>query len=375
MSFFDDDEPTRVTSGARRPAQPRQPAARPATSGGAPPDAHTARTRQLVAVAGSILLVVILGFAIKGCADSRKERALKDYNRDVATIISASNDEVAKPFFELLSSGDVSESDLAVQIRQLRITAEEGVKRARALDVPDEMTSAHQNVLLTLNLRAGALTKIAAKLDAAQGRGQQAEQATEQIAGQMQAFLASDVVWSQRAVPLIVEALDDAGIGGQTVAESQFLPGYSWLAPQTVADAIGGQAGTSGSGGTVAPGLHGHGIVRTQVGDVALEPAPASTTIPAKAPATIKVTSQNQGENVERDVDVTVRLTAPGTKTVTAKKTVDTTQPGEETAVEILLTQIPPAGTAGELTVRVVPVDGEKKTDNNSQTYSVVFKR
>ena len=150
---------------------------------------------------------------------------------------------------------------------------------------------------------------------------------------------------------MIVEALDDADIGGQTVVESKFLPGYTWLAPQTVADAIGGQAG--GSNGTVAPGLHGHGIIRTQVGDATLEPAPASTTIPAKAPATVKVTFQNQGDNIEQDVEVQVRLTAPGTKTATAKKSVDTTQAGAEATVEIPITTLPPAGTAGELTVRV----------------------
>jgi hypothetical protein len=371
MSFFDDDEPTRVSSGPRRPAEPRRPEARPATAGGGPPDQQTARTRQLVAVGVALVILLVLGLAIKGCRDSRKERALKDYNRDVATIISASNEEVSKPFFELLSSGDVSNSDLAVQVNQLRLNAEEGVKRARDLDVPGEMQDAHQNVMLTLNLRAGGLEKIAQKLDRAQGRGQQAEQATEQIAGQMQAFLASDVIWSQRAAPLIVDALDDAGIGGQTVEKSQFLPGYTWLAPQTVAAAIGGQA--SGANGAVAPGLHGHGIISTKIGNAALEPSPASTTVPAKAPANVTVTFQNQGDNVERDVEVQVRLTAPGTKAVTAKKTVNTTQPGEQSDVTIPLTTVPSAGTAAELTVRVGGVPGEKNLDNNRQTYTVLF--
>lgn len=370
MSFFDDDEPTRVTSGARKPAQPRQP--RPATSGGAPPDPQTARTRRLIAAGAGVLVLVVLVFAVNGCLDSRKERALKDYNRDVATILTSSNQEVSGPLFEQLASKDVSSSDLAVQIRQLRITADENVKRAKALDVPGDMRAAHQNVMLTLNLRAGALRRIASRIDAAQGRGQKAETATSQIAGQMQAFLASDVVWSQRASPLIVEALDDADVGGQTVVESQFLPGYTWLAPQTVADAIGGQA-ASGSGSTPAAGLHGHGIVRTQIGDAALEPSPASTTIPAKPSATVTVTFQNQGDNAERDVEVQVRLTAPGTKTFSSKKSVDATQPGEEASVEIPITTVPPAGTAGELTVRVGAVPGEKNTDNNRQTYTILF--
>ena len=154
MSFFDDDEPTRVASGGRRPAQPRVPDA-PGSTGTGPPDQRTARTRQLIAVGIGIAVLLVLALAIKGCADSRKERALKDYNRDVSTIITASNEEVSQPLFELLSSGDVSDSDLAVQVNQLRLNAEEGVKRAREMDVPDEMTSAHQNVMLALNLRAG----------------------------------------------------------------------------------------------------------------------------------------------------------------------------------------------------------------------------
>lgn len=373
MSFFD-DEPTRVTSGRGGPAAPRRPDARPATAGGQPPDHRTARTRQ--AAAGGILLVVllILALAVKSCSDNRTERGLKDYNRDVTTIVNASSKEVATPFFELLSSGDVSNSDLAVQINQLRLNASEGVRQARALDVPDQMRAAHQNVLLTLDLRAGALTRIAAKLDAAQGRGQQAEEATSEIAGQMQALLASDVIWSQRAAPLIVEALDDAKIGGQTVAKSVFLPGYTWLAPQTVAKAIGGQTGGGdGADGAAAPGLHGHGLVSTQIGSATLQPAPASTTVPAKAPLTVTVTFQNQGENVERDVSVEIRLTAPGSKAVIAKKTVNTTQAGEEAKAEIPLTSIPSAGTAAELTVNVAPVPGEKKTDNNKQTYTVLF--
>ena len=113
----------------------------------------------------------------------------------------------------------------------MRLTAEEDAKRARELSVPGDMTPAQQNLLTVLNLRAQALTRIAEKLTAAQGRGPQAEQATNEIAGQMQMFLASDVLYSQRAAPLIVQALDEAGIKGQTIPESNSLPGYTWLAP------------------------------------------------------------------------------------------------------------------------------------------------
>ena len=108
VSFFDDDdEPTRVSPRPRRPAQPREPA-RPA--GGAPPDRQTARTRQIAALALGILLLIVIVLGINGCVNSRSERKLKDYNRDVTAIAGDSDSQVSKPFFQLLRSGSAAES-------------------------------------------------------------------------------------------------------------------------------------------------------------------------------------------------------------------------------------------------------------------------
>ncbi len=112
------------------------------------------------------------------------------------------------------------------------------------------MRSAQQNLMLVLNLRAQALTRIAEKLGDRPGpRRSQAEAATAEIAGQMQMFLTSDVVYSQRTAPLIKQALDEASITGQTIPASRSLPGYTWLAPETVANAIGGQTVSGSAGG------------------------------------------------------------------------------------------------------------------------------
>ena len=53
----------------------------------------------------------------------------------------------------------------------------------------------------------------------------------------MELLLASDVIYAERVAPLIEQALASAGITGQTVASSAFLPDVSWLVPQTVARA------------------------------------------------------------------------------------------------------------------------------------------
>ena len=333
------------------------------------------RTRQAIALGVGIVLLLIIIVGVKGCLDSASSSALNDYNRNVSAIISDSDNQVAAPFFKLLSGGTAgtAANGLQVQINQVRLAAEEDVKRGNELDVPSEMRGAQQNLMLTLDLRAGALTKIAELLPKAQGTGQGAEAATTEIAGQMQSFLASDVVYSQRTAPLIKQALDSAGITDATIAKSQSLPGYTWLAPSTIAAAIGGQAGAGTTGGAVAPGLHGHAITSTTVAGTLLQPSPAANKVSATAPVAITVKLLNGGENNERNVVVTVTLTAPGAKAVTAKKVVNQTTAGTETDVAIALPSVPASGTAATLTVKVAAVPGETGLDNNEVTYTVLF--
>ena len=372
MSFFDEgDEPTRVT----RPARPRRPAtgSRPATGGGrggGGVDPQTLRVRQAVAAGVGLLLVLLLFFGIRGCVNSRQERALKDYNRDVTAVISDSNDQVSKPFFDLLSGGGKA-SDLQVQVNQLRQGADDDVKRAEGFDVPDEMAEAQDNLLLVLNLRADAIRKIADKIPTAQGRGTPARQANQQIAGQMQAFLASDVVYSQRVAPQIKEALDDAGVEGQTIATSRSLRDLAWLNPDVVQERLGSASG--GQTGEVAPGLHGHGLESVSVGNVTLQPG-VTNRVAAAGGVTFTVAVANQGDNNESDVRVSVSVRGAG-KPITVNKTIPQTTSKQTTRVSIPLGQSPPVGQATTVTVSIGKVPGEQKLDNNRQSYTVLFTR
>ena len=380
MSFFDEgDEPTRVT----RPARPRRPAtgSRPATGGGrggggGGVDPQTLRVRQAVAAGVGLLLVLLLFFGIRGCVNSRQERALKDYNRDVTAVISDSNDQVSKPFFDLLSGGGKA-SDLQVQVNQLRLVADEDARRAEGFKVPGEMKRAQNALTQVLNFRAEALEKIAKELPAAQSRGNgsaaSSERGVRRIAGEMQRFLASDVVYSQRVIPYIKQALDDAEIGGQTIPPSRFLRSLSWLAPQTVANAVGATAGGS-STTKRGPGPHGHQLVSVSAGDVALSPSPATNRVPAGAGLAFNVKFTNGGASDEGPVKVTVRVTG-GPKPITATRTIDQTKAGQPAEVSIPLATTPPVGTPTRVAVTIGKVPGEENTDNNQQTYTVIFTR
>ena len=61
---------------------------------------------------------MLLIFVVRGCRQSAKESALKDYNRDVASIVRDSDTQVGKPFFDLLRNP--SPGDLATQVERLQ---------------------------------------------------------------------------------------------------------------------------------------------------------------------------------------------------------------------------------------------------------------
>ena len=380
MSFFDEgDEPTRVTS---RPARPRRPSGGgggsrpPRGDGGATPDRQTLLVRRGVAFGAGLVLVILLVVGVRGCLDSRAERSLKDYNRDVTAVISDSDREVGRAFFQLLGSGSQRGNEAVVSVQQLRLAADEHVGRARAFDVPGDMGAAHDKLLLVLNLRAGALRKIAERLPAAYGDGQPADQAVKQITGEMQAFLSSDVVYKLRVAPLIKEALDDNGIEGQTISDTRFLPSVAWLSEATVGQRLGaGSGGTTGADGQVTPGLHGHGLASVAVGPTTLQPSPNINRIQAGADGVIfTVRFANQGDNDERSVRVNVRLKGGGAN-IPARRTIPQTKAGSPTEVSIPLGKTPPFGSAVTVDVSIAAVPGEKKTDNNKQSYTILFQR
>jgi hypothetical protein len=340
------------------------------------------RVRRAVALGVGVLVVIFLILAINSCLDSRQQRALKDYNRDVTAVITDSDEQVSQPFFALLSGGNKQANDLQVQVNQYRLAAEEDVKRARGFNVPDPMKHAQADLLLVLDLRAAALEKIADKVTAALSKqggnsNQTAADAVDQIAGQMQAFLASDVVYSQRVLPFIKQALDDAGIGGQTIKRSQFLPKLDWLGPDFVRSTLGAEAGGStGATGPVAPGLHGHGLTSVTIGGVTLQPSPAVNRIPAGAGLAFDVKFANQGDNNETNVTVVARVRPTGGgKTISVRRTVNTTTAHSNAEVSVALGQAPPIGQAVTIEVQILGVRGEKNLTNNKQSYSAIFTR
>ena len=377
MSFFDEgDEPRTRTQRAARPSG----GSRSGGAGGVAADPQTVRNRRIVAAVFVVLFVVLLSFLVNSCLDTRAENRLKDYNRDVGSVVGRSDREVGRPFFDLVSQGGQSPNELEQSISSLRNRAEEQVQEAEDFDVPDELQTAQRNLLLALDMRAAGLEKIAGQVRTAlvQDGGEEAEAATQQIAAQMQQFLASDIVYDARVVPFIQDALDAKEIGGQTITDSQFLPSVEWLDVEVVADRLGAEGGgpSGGNDDEPAPGLHGHGLVSVRVGDLALEPGGTTANrIPAGSDLSFDVEFANQGENEETNVPVRVRIRSPGAKTISAVRRVEQTEPGTNATASVPLQQAPPIGSPVTIEVTVEKVPGEEKVDNNTQTYTAIFTR
>jgi hypothetical protein len=365
LSFFDEDDEPRGSS-----PRPR----RSAAAGGASTDQQTLLVRRAVAIGGLVLLLILLFIAVRSCASSRKESALKDYNREVSSIVRESDTQVGAPFFQLLGeAGSESPQDLQTNISGYRVQAEAQLKQARNLDVPDEMQGAQQSLLVALEFRRDGLGVVAEKIRTALGdEGEAANTAIEQIAGQMQSFLASDVLYQARVSPLIKSALDDAEIGGQKIAPSQFLPGVEWLSEKTVAATLDQQlTGGNSKTGEPAPGLHGTGLESVSVGETRLQPD-APNRIPVSDDLAFVVRFTNQGENDEFDVKVNVTIEGGG-KPIKVSRTVDTVARGQTAEASVALGQKPPTGAAVTVKVAVAKVPGEEKTDNNTSEYDVLF--
>ncbi len=365
MSFFDEDDEPR-----RRP-RPR----RTAPAGAAASDQQTVRLRQAALAGGFLLLLLVVVLGVRSCASSQKESALKDYNREVGSIVRESDTQVGQPFFQLLGrAGDESPQNLQTNISGYRVQAEAQLHQAQALSVPDEMVKAHRSLLIALEFRRDGLAVIAQRIRTALGdQGGAADAAIAQISAQMQEFLASDVIYQARVAPLIRRTLAAKKLTGQRVAASRFLPAIEWISGTFVAGKLGqqGPGGATTKPGTPAPGLHGTGLESVTVGTTKLS-ADAPNRLPAAADTTFVVRFTNQGDNDELGVRVVLRIEG-GPKPIRVARTVDTVAKGQTAEASLALTQKPPTGVAVTVTAEVAKVPGELKIDNNKASYDVLF--
>ena len=326
--------------------------------------------RRTIAIGGAVLLFILVVLLFRGCLDARKERAMEDYVRNANELVGLSKAE-SQQLFDILSapSGEDQAVNRQNAANALKADSATLADRARDFDVPDELKSAQDYFLESLELRRDALSVIAAELPGALAQ-EERRSSTGRIAQMMQVLSASDVLLRSRYDVDLKDALEKEGISATPANDRQltFVTNLDWLQPDFVADQI---AGIRGSGGSATPGLHGNGLGTVSLGGVALTPG---------APATVQLTQDtafdvqvvNQGESTETDVVVTVTVGSGG-DAIKAEETIDEIAAGEAKNVTIPLSKQPPTGQNVGIKVNVKPVPGEGVTDNNEAEYTVIF--
>jgi hypothetical protein len=340
--------------------------------GGPSVDRQTLMTRRAIAAGAGLLVLILLVLAVRGCLGARKDQSFKDFAQDASSIAQESQQQ-GKAFFQLLSApgGRNQAVDTENRLNQFRVQSAQLVDRAKGVDRPDELSTAQRYLVETLEFRRDGLSQVADALPRALS-DQNRRQATEQVTTQMQTFLTSDVVYAQRFAPSLKAALDERGLGDEVrLPRSQFLPTVQWLDPAFVADRVSGLR--TGKGGRATPGLHGTGLGTVQVGGQALTPG-GTATVKISRDLAFQVQVVNQGDSEETDVPVRISV-GRGGDAVDLEGRVDSIGPGETKTVTVRVDKTPPTGQAVPVVVSVEPVPGEKKTDNNRQTFNAIFTR
>ena len=329
---------------------------------------------------GGLLVLVLLYIGIKGCQASQQEQGFKDYVRDASELV-AESEQQSTALFELLGDPGNSEVDFTSRVNGSKVQAEQLVDRAKKTDVPDELGGAHENLVETLQFRRDGLDGIAREVAAA--GGEDGGDASKNIAAQMQFFLTSDVIYSQRFLPKLLggiekEDLDQDVPVPDTLRDREtieFLPEITWLIPSTVAGNLAG-VGATGGDEEAAPGLHGTGL-----GSVAVKPAGTALTegtavqLPASEDVSFDIEIANQGEHPEDSIVVSVEIAGASGDPIELEETLDAINPGESKIVNVPLAETPPSGEPVDITVRIEPVAGEEKTDNNEASFTAIFSR
>ena len=363
MSFL--DEPEEPQPRAPRQAPPRGPGT----------DAQTVALRRVVAAVAGIVVILILFFGIRACASAARGQAFQDYAADTGALVSESNQQGSSLFGLLENPGGQTAVDIQNTINGLRVEAEQLVERARAVKTPSQLADAQRYLEEALGFRADGLRGVAEQLPAAIG-DQGHRDAAIAIAGQMQNFLASDVIYSQRFVARVQEAAHAANVLDRigTLPQSQFLPDVKWLDEKTVTDAITAirSGGTNASNQPASPGLHGTGLegVTVKPGGEALTDG-GVTSIQNSSNLAFAVDVQNQGESDEHNVPIKISI-AGGNSPIELSGSIPTIKQGETVTAEIPLgSQQLPTGATLTASVEVGGVPGEKSLDNNKAKYQL----
>jgi hypothetical protein len=362
FDFF--EEP--ATTEAARPARPPRRARRPRRPPG-PPSGLTPLLRLVGLISLAILIVVLLVFWISSCRGEAKRDTYMGYMTSVSQIADAS-EKIGTQLNSALIRPDIRRPDL---IRRLAGLAQQQVQltdRAEGLDEPGPLRGEHREMVEALQFRVSGLRGIG---NAFRGTTRNASQAGDQLAAQARRLVASDVVWDDGFKDRSRQELRGQGIQGVNVPDSNFVQNPS-LATSTAMTAVWQRVRGGATGGTTAPGAHGHNLVSVKVAGGAILSPDELNEIVATTDLSFQVVFQNSGDSTETGVRVTLTIQKTP-EPIVRQQVVDVTEPNQEKTVVFKNITNVPFVRRTSLQIEVNEVPGEQNLSNNTAEYPVIF--
>jgi archaellum component FlaF (FlaF/FlaG flagellin family) len=332
-----------------------------------------------------VIFVILAAVGINSCESSALTSSLTNYANGVSSIIQQSNTSSGTLFGTDLGTAPGVNGAQALRNKIESVngplgTANKLLQQAQSLSVPDQMSNAQHNVLVTLQLRRDGIRTIAARIEQALGNSTNVD-ALQAIAAAMAGFLGSDVLYKEYAAKEIAEQLHADGIpiaigatSGVSLPAGQFLPNLAWLEIPYLANKLGAKYNTTSTNSAgnsnlpVQPGLHGHSLNSVSVSNTTLNPN-ASNAVPASPAPTFVLNLTNGGHFAENNV--TCKVTVQGTS-ISGINVIPQTTPGETTTCSVPLNKAPSPGQY-QVTASVAAVPGEGNKTNNTLVFPITF--
>jgi hypothetical protein len=356
MSFLDDDDTFTELAEEERRRRSRRSSSVPFL-----------RLLAAVGLAAAVVLIAILG--IRGWLDSRESAGYTAYMTEATRIIKESDKMGADLSQLLMEPGDSTRKDVQTKLDQYIERSTKLKVEAKDLTVPADLREAHQWYVATMQLRSRGLENLKPSLmNALEVRDE--EVSSGQIARAMQLLLLSDVAYEEFFVSRASTVLKERNIEGLSVPGTDFV-GDSALASQAKVKEILVTLKNSDSLRSV------RGVALVKVVALPSEKViekDARYNLTATDQLSFAVTVENQGNEIETDVPVTLQLNSEsGTQPQLQTVKIAELKPKEQKTVSITGLNPTEYGAEAVLEVEVGPVPDEKLLDNNSLLSYVIF--
>jgi hypothetical protein len=372
FDFFDEPDEETVTQRRRavRPRPPQTRGPRPPRGPIAGPAGLTPLLRLVGLIAAAILVVVLVIFWVQGCQSDAKVSAYKNYMADMTTIALASQ-TIGRNLNDTLTTPGIKLTDLENKLDSFVSRERQDAARANALKPPGHLRGPNQHAIEALEFRISGLRGLSSAFRKTAPL-KDSDKAGTILAEQALRLVASDVVWDDLFKTPATEILNQQGIHGVAIPDSNFVQNPELASARTFSAIVKALKGAT-TGGT-AGGLHGTGIVSVKAlpGGQALSTS-SETTVVASTSLAFDVAVQNTGDNLERQIKVTLTIQKTGAPIVDTQ-TIDIINPGE--TKHVIFRNIDTTGVFGTPThvkVDVGLVPGEANSQNNSFEYPVLF--